>query len=130
MTVLLTGTAVVMAALGVLWLFFPYFMLDGLLVSAPDAITVYMARRYGALFFGYAAMFWLARASPASSALAAMLAGGTLVAAVIGAVSIIGALTGVVGPAIWGAMLLEVGLGCVFALHWQRSKSQPEAPRR
>lgn len=126
---LFSSAAVLTGALGVLWLFFPQIMFHGLLISEPDAITVYMARRYGALFFGYATMLWLGRASPRSPALTAMLAGGTLVSVVIGAVSTIGALTGVVGPAIWGAMLIEAVLAGAFAFHWRATRSWAEGQK-
>jgi hypothetical protein len=105
---------IVTGVLGVLWLVFPQTMLAGLAHPQPDAITVYMARRYGALFVGYAAILWLGRTSPPSPARTAILVGGIAVAAVIGVVSVLGAVTGVVGPAIWGALLIEAVLACGF----------------
>jgi len=110
--------AVLTGLLGGLWLFFPQAMLTGWGSPRPDAITVYMARRYGALFFGYAAMLWLGRASAASSARTAILAGGAVVALLIGMVSLLGAMTGVVGPAVWGALLVEALLAAGFVYYY------------
>ena len=107
-------TSVVTAMLGVAWLCVPQTMLAGLGHSQPDAITIYMARRYGALFFGYAAIMWLGRTSVPSPARTAILAGGAVVTLVIGFVSVLGALTGVVGPTVWGAAAIEVFLACGF----------------
>jgi hypothetical protein len=59
--------------LGVVWLFFPQAMLSSWGVQG-DEVAVYMARRYGCLFFGYAAILWLARAAASSPARTAILA--------------------------------------------------------
>ena len=109
------GTAgIVTGALGVVWLLIPQTMLAGLAHSQADAITVYMARRYGAMFVGYAAILWLGRASPPSPARSAILVGGVAVTLVMGGVSLLGAVTGVVGPAVWSAVLIEAVLAAGF----------------
>jgi hypothetical protein len=110
--------AVVTGLLGVLWLFFPQFMLTGWGASQTDAITVYMSRRYGGLFFGYAVIMWLGRASASSAARAAILAGGAVVTIVLTLVSVIGVLSGVVGPAAWGAAVVEALLAAGFVYYY------------
>lgn len=114
----LGAAGVVTGALGVVWLLFPQTMLEGLAHPQADAITVYMARRYGALFVGYAAILWLSRSSPPSPARRAILVGGVGVTVVIGVVSLLGAVTGVVGPAVWVAVLIEALLACGFVYFW------------
>lgn len=101
-------------ALGIAWLFLPQAMLSAWGVQAADEITVYMARRYGGLFFGYAVILWMARASPSSTARTAILAGGAIVTTVMAIVSLAGALTGVVGPFMWSTVAIEVLLAAAF----------------
>ena len=108
------AAGIVTGALGVVWVLFPQTMLDGLAHPEADAITVYMARRYGALFVGYAVILWLGKASPPSPARTAVLVGGVAVTAVIGVVSLLGAVSEVVGPAVWVAVLIEALLFCGF----------------
>ncbi len=100
--------------LGVVWLLFPQFMLASWGVR-PDPVSAYMARRYGGLFFGYAAILWLGRASGPSPARTAILAGCAIVTTVMAVVSLGGVLTGVVGPAVWSAVVIEVLLAAAFA---------------
>lgn len=99
--------------LGVGWLLFPQAMLSSWGV-AGEPLTVYMARRYGGLQFGYAAILWLSRSAAPSPAHTAILAGGAVVTVVMTVVSVVGALSGVVGPAIWGAVVVETLLAIAF----------------
>ncbi len=107
--------------LGGVWLFFPHAMLASWSVP-PDPVTVYMARRYGGLFFGYSAPLWLGRAVDAAPARRAILAGGLVVTSVMAAVSLLGALTAVVGPAVWAAGATEAVLAAGFAYCYARSR--------
>ena len=75
--------------LGVGWLFFPDAMLSSWGV-AGDPLSVYMARRYGGLQFGYAAILWLSRSAAPSPARTAILAGGAVVTVVMTVVSVSG----------------------------------------
>ena len=122
MKTLFSVAAVLTGLLGVLWLFLPQAMLAGWGVPHPDPIAIYMARRYGALFFGYAAILWLGRASVSSPALTAILAGSAVVTVVIGIVSLVGVITGVVGPAAWAAVVVEVLLGAGFIYYYARAR--------
>jgi hypothetical protein len=117
MRTLFSAAAGLTLLLGVAWLFVPRFMLVSWSVQ-PDPVTVYMSRRYGGLFFGYAAILWLARASGPSSARTAVLAGSAIVTTVLAIVSLVGALTGVVGPAVWGAVVIEAILAAGFAYYY------------
>jgi hypothetical protein len=101
-------------ALGTAWLLAPAFMLAqwGL---AGDAPTAYMSRRLGGMFFGYAAILWLARHAEASPARHAISAGGLVVTAVMAGVSLFGVLAGTIGPAAWSAVVIEVALAAAFA---------------
>ncbi len=65
MKTLFSIAAILTMLLGIGWLFFPQAMLASWGVQA-DGIAVYMARRYGGLFSGYAAILWLGRASSSS----------------------------------------------------------------
>ncbi len=123
MTALLTATSVISAALAMIWLFFPQVMLTEWANPNADALTIYMARRYGALFVGYAVITWLSRNSGPSPARTAILAGGIAVAIVIGLVSVLGAATGVVGPKVIGAALLEAVLAIGFVYYFLRRLS-------
>lgn len=103
--------------LGVAWLFFPEPMFSSWGVQA-DPVATYMARRYGGLFFGYAVILWLARGAQASPARRAILAGGAIVCGLMTIVSLVGVLSGVVGPVLWSAVaveaLLTVGFSCYY----------------
>jgi hypothetical protein len=110
---LFVATTCVTLLLGVGWLFFPQAMLSGWGV-AGDPLAVYMARRYGGLFFGYATLLWLGRSAGPSSARTAILAGGVAVSVVMTLVSLLGALSGVVGPMVWLAVAVEAVLAVAF----------------
>jgi hypothetical protein len=102
--------------LGIVWLFLPGVMLSSWGVQADD-VTVYMSRRYGGLFFGYAATLWLARASEPSRARTAILTGGAVVTTVMAVVSLVGVMTGVVGPVVWSAVVIEALLAGGFVYY-------------
>jgi len=106
----LSVVAVLMILLGTAWLAVPEAMLASWGVQS-DPVGVYMSRRYAGLFFGYAAILWLARAAGASAARAAILGGGALVAGLMTLISLFGILTGTIsGPAAWGAVVIETVL--------------------
>jgi hypothetical protein len=113
--------AVLTMLLGVAWLVFPQPMLSSWAVQA-DPVTVYMARRYGGLFFGYSAILWLGRASGPSPARTAILAGSAIVTTVMAVVSLVGVLSGVVGPAVWSAAVIEALLALGFAHHYAKGR--------
>jgi hypothetical protein len=121
MKALFVATTVLAVLLGVGWLFFPQAMLAGWSV-APDAPTVYMARRYGGLFWGYAVLLWLSRSAPESATRTAILAGGTVVNVVMTLVSLLGALSGVVNPTVWFAVAVEGVLAVAFAYQLARAR--------
>ncbi len=121
MKILFSVAAALTLLLGVAWLFFPHSMLTSWGVQ-PDPVSAYMARRYGGLFFGYAAILWLGRASGPSPARTAILAGSAIVTAVMAIVSLVGVLTGVVGPAAWSAVVIEVLLAAGFAYHYAKAR--------
>jgi heme A synthase len=104
--------------MGVLWLLVPEMLLAVWGTPHPDAIAVYMARRYGALFFGYAIILWLTRSAGPSPARKAILAGSAGLTTVITVVSLVGVLTGVVGPAVWSAVLVEALLAAAFTYYY------------
>jgi hypothetical protein len=110
----LSGISVLMVLLGSVWLFFPEFALRQWNLE-PDAATVYIGRRCGGLLFGYALILWLGRASEPSSARHAILAGGTFVAGLMTIVTLVGVLSGVIGPAAWAAVVIEAVLTIGFA---------------
>jgi hypothetical protein len=109
--------SVLMVRLGIGWLFFPEASLGGWGVRT-DATGIYMARRYGALLFGYAALLWLGRSSGPSSARAAILGGGALVTALITLLSLAGVLSGTIGPGAWAAVVIEAVLTVGFAYYF------------
>lgn len=117
MKTLFMAAACLTLLLGVGWLFFPQGMLSSWGV-AGDALTVYLARRYGGLLFGYAAILWLSRASASSPARTAILAGGVVVTVIMTVVSLLGALTGVVGSMIWSAVAIEALLAASFVYYY------------
>jgi hypothetical protein len=114
MKTLFSIAAALTGLLGVSWLFFPTPMLSGWGVHG-DGVAVYMARRYGGLFFGYCVILWLSRAAPASGARTAILAGSLVVTSVMAVVSLIGVVTGTVGPMAWSAVVVEALLAAGFA---------------
>jgi hypothetical protein len=108
--------------LGLAWTFLPGPMLSSWGVHGDD-VAVYMARRYGALFFGYAIILWLARASEPSAARTAILAGGMVVTSAMAVVSLTGVLTGVVGPAVWSVVVVETLLAGGFAYFYASARA-------
>jgi len=116
MKLFLSVVSVLMILLGTAWLFFPQLALQQWRIE-PDAVAVYLGRRYGGLLFGYAAILWLSRASEPSSARSAILAGGAFVTALMTGLSFLGVLTGVIGPAAWSAVVIEALLTVGFAYY-------------
>ena len=123
MKVFLSVVAVLMVLLGSGWLFFPEAMLASWSVQS-DPTGVYMGRRYGGLLFGYAAILWLARAAGASAARAAILGGGTVVTALVTLLSLLGVLTGTIGPGAWGAVVIEAVLTGGFLYYFIAERRQ------
>ena len=122
--------AVFTALLGLAWVFFPASMLGGWGVE-PNSVAVYMGRRYGGLFFGYSVILWLSRNAGPSPARRAILAGGAVVTGVVGILSVMGAVTGVVGPGVWGAAIPEILLAGAFgSSSLGRSSSRAENDRK
>jgi hypothetical protein len=121
MRTLFSLSAALAAFLAVAWLAFPGVMLTGWGVHG-DNVTVYVARRYGALFIGYAVLLWLARSAEPGRSTTAILAGGAVVTAVIGIISLLGALTGIVGPLIWSAVVIEITLAVAFTSFLLRAR--------
>lgn len=113
MRALFVITAALLTLIGVSWLVVPETMF-ALWGAQGDAVAIYIGRRYAVLFFGYAAILWLSRNAPASPARDAILAGSAVVCAAMALVSLSGALTGTVGPAIWMAVLIETTLAAAF----------------
>jgi hypothetical protein len=113
MRILFSIAAGLTLLLGVGWLIFPATLFAWWDVQ-PDPVAVYMARRYGGLFFGYSALLWLARGAEASVARSAILVGGAVVTSVMTLVSLAGVLGGVVGPALWSAVGIEAVLTAGF----------------
>jgi hypothetical protein len=114
--------AVLTLLLGVVWLFFPESMFSSWGVQ-PDALAIYMARRYGGLLFGYSAILWMARATQASPARTAILAGGAIVTGLMTMVSLVGVLSGVVGPVVWSAVAIEAALAGGFSYYWATGRA-------
>lgn len=100
--------------LAVSWVFFPATMLRSWNAST-DEITVYMSRRYGGLLFGYTVMLWMSRNAPPSPARRAIVVAGFVLSCVMTALSLMGVLSGTIGPSAWGAVVVEalllVGFG-------------------
>jgi hypothetical protein len=126
MKVFLAVVSGLMVLLGTGWLFFPETML-GWWDAQTDATGVYVARRYGALLFGYAAILWLGRASGPSSARAAILGGGALVTALVTLLSFAGVVTGTIGPGAWGAVVIEAVLTAGFVYYFVTGRTQTQA---
>lgn len=112
--------SVLTALLGGWWLVAPGHALAQWDATAPDAMAVYMGRRYGGMFMGYTVLLWLARATAASPAGRTIAVAGTAVTAAMTALSAWGALSGVAGPTIWGAVAIEAVLAACFARIWLR----------
>jgi hypothetical protein len=117
MRALFSVAAVLVTLLGIGWLGFPQTMLGWWAVQG-DSVAIYMARRYGGLLFGYAVILWLGRQAPPSPAKNAILAGGVVVTTVMTALSLLGVLTGTVGPAAWSAVVIEAVLAAGFSYYY------------
>ena len=102
MKVFLSIVSALMVLLGTGWLLFPETML-GLWSVKTDATGVYVARRYGGLLFGYAAILWLGRASGPS------------------------AITGAIGRGAWGAVVMEAVLTAGFLYYFLAERAQTQA---
>jgi len=112
--ILFVVAALVMILLGVAWLVFP----DASLASwgiAAEPGTVYLARRYGVLFFGYAVILLCARDVEEPRARRALLLGNAVVNGAMALASVGGALTHVVAPSVLGAAVVEGLLAAAFA---------------
>ena len=119
MTTFLSVAAAVTGVLGLSWTLVPepWLALWGL---PADAGAVYLGRRFGGLFFGYAVTLWLARGAGPSPLRTAILAGGTAVASVMTLLSLYGVVSGIAGPFAWGAVVFEALLAAGFG--WFYSK--------
>jgi hypothetical protein len=118
MKTLFSVAGVLTGLLGILWLLLPQVMLAGWGTPQADAITLYMARRYGGQFFGYAVILWLGRTCASSPARSAILAGGAVVTFMLAIVSVGGITSGVVGPAVWSAAVIEALLAVGFVYYY------------
>lgn len=107
--------------LGIGWTFLPEAMLSVWAVQA-DAIGVYVARRYGGLLFGYTVLLWLARSSPSSPTRTAILAGGVVVSSIMALLSLVGLTTGLVGPGMWSAVVIEALLAAAFVYYYATAR--------
>lgn len=112
----LSVAAALMGLIGAAWLVAPQVLLDGWSMAA-DPAAVYMGRRYGGLFLGFAVIFGMTRGAPPSPARRAVLVGGAVAATTMAVLSVVGALSGVAGPKIWAVVGLEALLAGGFALH-------------
>ena len=128
MKMFLSVVSVLMVLLGAGWLFFPETMLARWDVET-DHIGVYVARRYGGLLFGYAAILWFGRTSGPSAARAAILGGGALVTTVVTLLSLVGVVTGAIGPGAWGSVVIEALLAAGFVYYFFSSRSQTQTRR-
>jgi hypothetical protein len=105
--------AAITLLLGVAWTLFPETMLSSWGIHA-DSAAIYVARRYGGLFFGYALILWLAKQSEPSTARTAILAGGALVTLGMAVLSVFGIVTRAAGPGVGVAAVVEVLLALGF----------------
>ncbi len=117
MKIFFSVAALLTFVLGVAWLFYPTSMLSSWGAS-PDGIGVYMARRYGALMFGYTAILWHSRAASASPARSAILAGGAIVTTMMAILTLMGLLTRAIGPAAWSTFVIEAVLAVAFIYYF------------
>lgn len=121
--------AIFTALLGVVWVFFPETMLGSWDVKA-DGVAAYMGRRYGGLFFGYSVILWLSRNAGPSQLRRAILAGSAVVTGVVGILSVIGAVSRVVGPGVWGAGAAEIALAGAFGYFWFATRDSRAGEKR
>jgi hypothetical protein len=126
MKVFLSIVSVLLLLLGSGWLLFPETML-GWWSAQTDATGVYVARRYGGLLFGYAAILWLSRSAGPSAGRAAILGGGAIVTALVALLSLWGVVTGTVGAGAWGAVVIEAVLAAGFSYYFLAEQAQAKA---
>jgi nitrate reductase gamma subunit len=124
MKILFGVAALVMVLLGAAWLLFPESSLSSWGVG-PEAGAVYLGRRYGVLFLGYAVILWCGRASEPSPARRAILLGNAFVNGGMTLVSLVGVTTHVVGPSVWSAAAVEGLLAAAFACSYALSPRSP-----
>lgn len=113
MKVLFSVSAVLMVVLGLTWLLVPVTAF-GLWGVQPDAVSVYMGRRYAALFFGYAVILWINREASDSPAQTSILLGGLVSCVIMAVLSAMGVLTGTINASGWLAFVVETVLACGF----------------
>jgi len=121
-----TVAALVTFVLGIAWLLFPEAMLASW-GARPEGIAAYVGRRYGALMLGYTAILWHSRAASASAARSAILAGGAIVTTMMAILSFVGAVTAVIGPAAWTAVVIEALLAAGFLYFFVTAGGAPGA---
>ena len=126
MKVFLSIVSVLMLLLGSGWLFFPETMLGWWSVQT-DGTGVYVARRYGGLLLGYAAILWRSRAAEPSAGRAAILGGGAFVTALVALLSLWGVLTGTIGAGAWGAVVIETVLAAGFIYYFLAEQAHAKA---
>jgi hypothetical protein len=108
-------TAVICFALTGAWLIAPNILLGMWGVEYSYAVGL-VARRAGALFLAIGIMFFLARNaeySQSRTALAVGISTGCFALAVLGIFEFV---TGHAGIGIWSAIIVEVGLACLFLI--------------
>lgn len=92
--------------LGIAFVMFPKPMLVSWQTS-PDDLSIYMAQRYGVMFFGYAPILWLVRNIPSSPTRSAILVGLLIAATSMTMLSTLGVVSGVVGVPSAAAIVVE-----------------------
>lgn len=90
-------------------------MLSGWGIDAADAITLYLGQRMGALYLGFAVLLGMAAREGTRQLRSAIPAGGAVSTGLMTVLSVMGRLSGVVGPAIWMAAVLEGLIAASFA---------------
>src|SRR5262245_35013030 len=106
-----------MTLLGVAWLASPASALSSWGVSVEPG-AVYLGRRYGVLFLGYAVILWCGRGLESPPARRAILLGNAVVNAGMMLASMWGATTRVVAPSVWGAAVVEGMLATAFGYYY------------
>lgn len=103
--------------LGIAWMAFPSQLLAAWGIEG-GAAPAYIARRYAALFFGYALILWMARDEPRSRGRQAILAGSLVSAVLMAGMSLYGILSAAINAFGWMAFgletLLTAGFGAVL----------------
>lgn len=108
-------TAILSLAVAAVWLFAPHLMLALWSLHDEGPPTVYMARRFGGMFLGYALLLWLTRKEPPSPATFAICTASATMMGTSSLLSAYGALVGAAGSMGWVASAIE-GVGfSVFA---------------